>query len=168
MRGKDSLRPAVASTMGITPAYAGKSDLTSGTQTLLQGSPPHVRGKENGWCKAALPRRITPACAGKSYRSRTVLRPRWDHPRVCGEKALSTFSSLKNSGSPPHVRGKALCFCCLAFQIGITPACAGKRPRNRNCGFSLEDHPRMCGEKPLYLRFDNGLEGSPPHVRGKD
>ena len=25
MRGKDSLRPAVASTIGITPAYAGKS-----------------------------------------------------------------------------------------------------------------------------------------------
>ena len=25
----------------------------------------------------------------------------------------------------------------------------------------------MCGEKPLYLRFDNGIEGSPPHVRGK-
>ena len=46
MRGKESIAVGIGDGIGITPAYAGKSDLTSGTQTLLQGSPPHVRGKD--------------------------------------------------------------------------------------------------------------------------
>lgn len=86
---------------------------------------------------------------------------------MCGEKIGQSDRAARHLGSPPHVRGKDLHAVVRSVRQGITPACAGKRPRNRNCGFSLEDHPRMCGEKPLYLRFDNGLEGSPPHVRGK-
>ena len=60
---------------------------------------------------------------------------------------MSTFSSLKNSGSPPHVRGKA----------------CRRSPQPSGCG----DHPRMCGEKTLYIGIGRTVVGSPPRVRGK-
>ena len=91
---------------GITPAYAGKRSpalfplrspedhprvcgekkVMRGAKDKRMGSPPHVRGKVPSICENLERMGITPACAGKSYRSRTVLRPRWDHPRMCREK----------------------------------------------------------------------------------
>ena len=86
MRGKVFERPGGFVEIRITPAYAGKSDLTSGTQTLLQGSPPHVRGKaasaELYFCALG----ITPAYAGKSIIKDITIPADGDHPRVCGEK----------------------------------------------------------------------------------
>ncbi len=86
MRGKESIAVGIGDGIGITPAYAGKSDLTSGTQTLLQGSPPHVRGKaasaELYFCALG----ITPAYAGKSIIKDITIPADGDHPRVCGEK----------------------------------------------------------------------------------
>ena len=50
-------------------------------------------------------------------------------------------------GSPPRMRGKVHRRRRQHAAPGITPAYAGKRPRNRNRGLSFEDHPRVCGEK---------------------
>ena len=126
MRGKESIAVGIGDGIGITPAYAGKSDLTSGTQTLLQGSPPHVRGKENGWCKAALPRRITPAYAGKRCRTSRAARSSWDHPRVCGEKLPVRSHARLFWGSPPRMRGKESETGHGIGIAGITPAYAWK------------------------------------------
>ena len=49
----------------------------------------------------------------------------------------------------------------------ITPACAGKSTGCQNRRQSVQDHPRMCGEKLHADVFCNNCEGSPPHVRGK-
>ena len=91
----------------VSPAYAGKSDLTSGTQTLLQGSPPHVRGKASRLEYTTRRCRITPACAGK--RGQGIARDLTDrdHPRMCGEKVRGAWLRNWRMGSPPHVRGKA-------------------------------------------------------------
>ena len=172
----------------ITPACAGKSPEESGgrpgqrdhprmcgekAQKVLsfwpiRGSPPRMRGKGLRMLPGNWRRRITPAYAGKrSFRCGFFHSSR-DHPRVCGEKALSTFSSLKNSGSPPHVRGKAHFKQALFQHLGITPACAGKSTSPCNGRIPVQDHPRMCGEK-LRGPFSDLLDvGSPPHVRGKD
>ena len=32
---------------------------------------------------------------------------------------------------------------------------------------NTKDHPRLCGEKPLFLRRYPDLKGSPPPMRGK-
>ena len=32
---------------------------------------------------------------------------------------------------------------------------------------SQQDHPRICGEKPLLKNFPASEKGSPPHMRGK-
>ena len=35
----------------------------------------------------------------------------------------------------------------VAKQLGITPACAGRRTLNKEMIDRYEDHPRVCGEK---------------------
>ena len=66
------------------------------------------------------------------------------------------------------MRGKDWAACCAAGISGITPAHAGKRPRNRRSRPRRRDHPRTCGEK-IYKDCKHTLEeGSPPHMRGKE
>ena len=69
---------------------------------------------------------ITPACAGKSAAAQIFRHLYWDHPRMCGEKRKMELVFLRQTGSPPHVRGKDhVAHPCERF-VGITPACAGK------------------------------------------
>ena len=106
MRGKVFcfLRPCVS--VGITPAYAGKSPFyrlnlhmlgdhprVCGEKRLKElicdmakGSPPRMRGKVKSELHPTMKPGITPAYAGKSsrpFRRKSKIR---DHPRVCGEK----------------------------------------------------------------------------------
>ena len=113
-------------------------------------------------------RRITPACAGKSHPSWIGCGRRWDHPRVCGEKSLYLIYICASKGSPPRVRGKVLFGSRFRMDVGITPACAGKR-RPASCWTMwCWDHPRVCGEKPCPSTPLPRPLGSPPRVRGKD
>ena len=127
-----------------------------------------MRGKAKHTHAFQFRHRITPACAGKRLCLTCVLAILWDHPRMCGEKGLSTFWSRNHSGSPPRMRGKGICFRLEKRPRGITPACAGKsKCRLVSCGH-IWDHPRMCGEKLFaFLVFCPNI-GSPPHVRGKE
>ena len=133
----------------------------------MTGSPPHVRGKVLTIPVVVLHHGITPACAGKRTTAPVQRLHGWDHPRMCGEKFDDNGIPMLYVGSPPHVRGKALCLGSLHKTDGITPACAGKSeweachtPRRR-------DHPRMCGEKAKGPSKKELGRGSPPHVRGK-
>ena len=51
--------------------------------------------------------------------------------------------------------------------VGITPACAGKRAAHILDWRKAEDHPRLCGEKEMHLVKHGTTPGSPPLVRGK-
>ena len=106
MRGKANWRRMFAGEQGITPAYAGKSDVPvfvrghvwdhprvcgeksfhSLDESALPGSPPRVRGKASFFGIFCPGVRITPACAGKSLTQSLLLYFTQDHPRVCGEK----------------------------------------------------------------------------------
>ena len=86
---------------------------------------------------------------------------------MCGEKNIVRKASFDPQGSPPHVRGKAFTHTLYHSIVGITPACAGKRPQVVQAFRLLQDHPRMCGEKPTGTTRVLGVRGSPPHVRGK-
>ena len=108
MRGKVLAALMPTNALGITPAHAGKSrscrfafialrdhPRTCGEKAAFQrlhlqrlGSPPHMRGKEIDAFGFPRGHGITPAHAGKSYRSAfpgTMFR---DHPRTCGEKSV--------------------------------------------------------------------------------
>ena len=80
---------------------------------------------------------------------------------------MSTFSSRKNSGSPPRMRGKVLCGRSSAGRHGITPAYAGKSTKQAKQQDKARDHPRVCGEKPLQSSVNCTMEGLPPRMRGK-
>ena len=88
-------------------------------------------------------------------------------PRTCGEKPKVMNLVLVRPGSPPHVRGKEEKAMSKATEMGITPACAGKRRWPGCSGGSAGDHPRVCGEKSHQRGLGLLLLGSPPHVRGK-
>ncbi len=154
-------------TSGITPACAGKSTDPDRQQDAARdhprvcgekgaaflafssywGSPPRVRGKAAHVRQYRGGRRITPACAGKSLSVPGPPGKSWDHPRVCGEKALPELSSRSLRGSPPRVRGKGWRSSPCEPLRGITPACAGKRRSAAKVPKSEWDHPRVCGEK---------------------
>ena len=111
------------------------------------GSPPHARGKVARRVGDGKGAGITPACAGKSGSLTKKIPPRWDHPRMRGEK-LSY-----------RQRTTAV--------WGITPACAGKRGQDAQAVRNRGDHPRMRGEKIANEPGGGGKAGSPPHARGK-
>ena len=60
------------------------------------------------------------------------------------------------------VSGRKPCYC-----IRITPAYAGKSTWKYMPFVTLQDHPRLCGEKMLDSHFSLTLSGSPPPMRGK-
>ena len=121
-----------------------------------------MRGKARQAVYKDIKHGITPACAGKRMPGISAKSCPTDHPRMCGEKALSTFSSLKNSGSPPRMRGKVNLNGDFLIGGGITPAHAGKSGQGR-----ARDHPRTCGEKENLQTEKRIQVGSPPHMRGK-
>ena len=112
--------------------------------------------------------RITPAYAGKRLALSNQNLVPWDHPRLCGEKIRKKKCVMRNTGSPPPMRGKVVDHKDEVLAAGITPAYAGKSLRY---GFKIscwQDHPRLCGEKLLFSNEPIKLRGSPPPMRGKE
>ena len=167
MRGKVSDDAACDHYARITPAHAGKSRSGAGrgdqrqdhprtcgekgapgnAEGHITGSPPHMRGKGKQQRTASGYPRITPAHAGKRQAVPGVVPVHWDHPRTCGEKLGDFDTETGEMGSPPHMRGKAVCCVCFSCSSGITPAHAGKSTVLMNCRPLIWDHPRTCGEK---------------------
>ncbi len=129
VRGKGIVHVFVPEKLGITPAYAGKSQpwrsysqrrwdhprvcgekrpAVDGKRPL-RGSPPHVRGKVKDPVPVSALVGITPACAGKRSAQAGAPAGRRDHPRVCGEK-FNSGSMLKQMGDHPRVCGEKQCF----------------------------------------------------------
>ena len=133
----------------------------------LTGSPPRARGKVRRYRQGAAGRRITPACAGKSFALSWGCPRRKDHPRVRGEKQTSHPLLSAIQGSPPRARGKVYAFRDGLHGHGITPACAGKRAGVLKKRARPWDHPRVRGEKFFFAGGTATAVGSPPRARGK-
>ena len=134
---------------------------------MASGSPPRMRGKEKESSKANSTNGITPAYAGKSGQRPSAHLCRQDHPRVCGEKSVFSWSQSTLLGSPPRMRGKERVAVSIGDGIRITPAYAGKSTDSRYCSAAGWDHPRVCGEKDLGQVVGGFHQGSPPRMRGK-
>ena len=111
--------------------------------------------------------RITPAYAGKSCQYLYFTPLSEDHPRLCGEKHKPDLFRTDRKGSPPPMRGKVYIASRTVRPWRITPAYAGKRPHGGFFCKSLEDHPRLCGEKQNDKNAKANTTGSPPPMRGK-
>ena len=147
MRGKEVDHERGTADSGITPAYAGKSNMMSKTPEDYRGSPPRMRGKVHSLGWRLRPHGITPAYAGKSPYKAANTPKLWDHPRVCGEKYEPFWFDVTDKGSPPRMRGKAGSPPSPASSSGITPAYAGKSGHLPPSVCHFVDHPRVCGEK---------------------
>ena len=171
----------------ITPAYAGKRHeplfrrrafwdhpRVCGEKSHFrcaaascEGSPPRMRGKEpiciSMFCRFG----ITPAYAGKRGRSQANMGRCEDHPRVCGEKAATFRAVWVPRGSPPRMRGKDAGCLVHHEKHRITPAYARKRAAASFHPGTIQDHPRVCGEKLDALVMAVFFAGSPPRMRGK-
>ena len=146
MRGKLSKAKNCFTPPRITPAHAGKTAWLAEFVTIAEdhpracgenraipmkqrsrlGSPPRMRGKHAKNLGHDCNQGITPAHAGKTFRSWRRRVCSWDHPRACGENRRSAGRGLREMGSPPRMRGKLSQFVILPEQVGITPAHAGK------------------------------------------
>ena len=178
-RGKATINQLRQAFAGITPAWAGKSLLTTlrtwsprdhprvggekqhlGVKSVPDpGSPPRGRGKESPSSSGSPVPGITPAWAGKSFLAGHRLRLAEDHPRVGGEKLTPDLQRWRELGSPPRGRGKAFHSFPQPVRLGITPAWAGKRRLAANLTgpgpagarpWPPQDHPRVGGEKTRY------------------
>ena len=187
MRGKPKGDQENARIRGITPAYAGKTDLTgdgddaardhprvcgenSSATTARKGaagSPPRMRGKHIESAEGAALDGITPAYAGKTALGLSHCESSRDHPRVCGENSPISSSVSSAGGSPPRMRGKPPRKAGALEVCGITPAYAGKTGKNTPLQGHGMDHPRVCGENRCSGVQPCLTQGSPPRMRGK-
>ena len=127
--GNRGIFPFAESPTADHPRVCGEQTSTTSRMLWVVGSPPRVRGTAVPDVPDLLPLRITPACAGNSRIPSHHRAPAQDHPRVCGEQLKSVADMLGVLGSPPRVRGTDDRVDCGLASTGITPACAGNRPR---------------------------------------
>ena len=187
MRGKGRFYSCVTPPERITPAHAGKrqhrrnhhpadedhpracgeKERTQRYDKRAVGSPPRMRGKEDGYTSCTRLCGITPAHAGKSITTEVANDINRDHPRACGEKSQGHKSWTERRGSPPRMRGKEQDPLHGAAGLGITPAHAGKSHVGYHDFSTIWDHPRACGEKKPGQKVNLTAEGSPPRMRGK-
>ena len=151
----------------FTPAYAGKIAVCSNPWLRAQvhprirgedyfavdsidgkeGSPPHTRGRSPDTHTAALEYGFTPAYAGKIGRIQRC--------------------EVSEHGSPPHTRGRLSLFTEKSEKKRFTPAYAGKIGALYGRPVKTEVHPRIRGEDSAGIQDFSGVQGSPPHTRGR-
>ena len=159
--------PSLRQRAGPQRICSRQKSIRSGTARDSFSQTPHMRGKDPDIVLLRGIAGITPAYAGKRWYTRCAKKLPQDHPRMCGEKTRYRRSALVTVGSPPRMRGKGVVHVFVPEKLGITPAHAGKRLYYSCALATLEDHPRMCGEKPFMVWLWVSMLGSPPHVRGK-
>ena len=150
------------------PRICGEKQRRAMGSSSERGTPPRARGKGSGRSRGLHRPGITPARAGKRAMKQTPSLLVWDHPRTCGEKDTSASTISATTGSPPHVRGKAVPARLFPCKKGITPARAGKSGVVPHAPAQPADHPRACGEKGKIGVLIDRPKGSPPRVRGKE
>ena len=145
--GKRTCKPCASACKQDHPRVGGEKPLCGGEIVVSEGSPPRGRGKASYKKPHTHTFRITPAWAGKRYEEGRKPFFSKDHPRVGGEKHSVIFVDVCRPGSPPRGRGKVKHVADRDFQVGITPAWAGKRAILYYADHPAEDHPRVGGEK---------------------
>ena len=186
MRGAPLEADPSASGHRIIPAYAGSTQ----TRTIVdraswdhprvcgehmfnraiplidRGSSPRMRGAlpPHADCTPSL--RIIPAYAGSTTAGPWTPGDDKDHPRVCGEHASGSVSSLCQPGSSPRMRGARARTIRRTIPTRIIPAYAGSTHHRRRVCSRGGDHPRVCGEHPMSATAYQTQEGSSPRMRG--
>ena len=136
--------------------------------STVAGSPPRMRGTASYTSRAYGLAGITPADAGNSvFQSNGCIHPQ-DHPRGCGEQIPQVVLSMKDTASPPRMRGTDIGITWRPAKKRITPADAGNSDTAQRKLAIPEDHPRGCGEQEGSKYHYLLNKGSPPRMRGTE
>ena len=150
MRGTPATGSRQANSRGIIPAHAGNTqqDTNPSSQSwdhprtcgehwcedkrsdTVKGSSPHMRGTPRLSSPSSVPVGIIPAHAGNTKDATTDTAADGDHPRTCGEHALSAANPGQMVGSSPHMRGTRRGFSIVFDPPRIIPAHAGNTGDN--------------------------------------
>ena len=132
--------------LGLIPAHAGKTSLTSPTSwqgwahprsrgenegqghclVRRRGSSPLTRGKQPSWTSTSCCWGLIPAHAGKTSSASTCSTNPGAHPRSRGENSYPRRRSGQAGGSSPLTRGKHRQSSHRCRGRGLIPAHAGK------------------------------------------
>ena len=125
-RGKRGHRSVTSRSLGLIPAWAGKTPTRPCRVRTRRGSSPRGRGKRRCDVRHGLGNRLIPAWAGKTSGESVGVSCPWAHPRVGGENALPSPSALVEKGSSPRGRGKLAADGGWLSPLWLIPAWAGK------------------------------------------
>ena len=109
--------------------------------------------------------RITPAYAGKTRQSQTLMLQCQDHPRIRGKDESGKLRNWQLLGSPPHTRERLYWTTYGRLHARITPAYAGKTLTALQQSGRTQDHPRIRGKDIERRPVVAAAVGSPPHTR---
>ena len=135
-------------------------------QLTASGSSPRMRGAHPALVGLVSRLGIIPAYAGSTPQLPTLKALGEDHPRVCGEHALSMAAIAALRGSSPRMRGAPVDGLWGAETTRIIPAYAGSTSRGGTSTRASRDHPRVCGEHCPWPSCAWSGRGSSPRMRG--
>ena len=124
--GKTTKFPILKATSQDHPRLRGKDPKPHSLISYIPGSPPLARERHRHKRQRVCLHRITPACAGKTYKNRYFYKLIWDHPRLRGKDIYAENSIDEFIGSPPLARERLASLPKGSSTRRITPACAGK------------------------------------------
>ena len=108
--GKTEASAASTAASRAHPRMRGEDDDKAPAAGMMNGSPPHARGRRVQARRGNHFLRLTPACAGKTVDSESPWSFAKAHPRMRGEDSPTSRRNLIARGSPPHARGRRLDF----------------------------------------------------------
>ena len=149
------------------PRSRGENPYNLAHQPLETGSSPLTRGKPPIYGGGALPPRLIPAHAGKTFCARTPREQPPAHPRSRGENGDDELHVQVPGGSSPLTRGKRGITRLYRHEPRLIPAHAGKTCACRESRSAGRAHPRSRGENCARTRRGRWPWGSSPLTRGK-
>ena len=112
-------------------------------------------------------RRLIPAHAGKTPRSRGAAARTWAHPRSRGENQERTAPMPGPLGSSPLTQGKRCMILPTGRPVRLIPTHAGKTAGSFPEWSPFGAHPRSRGENEAFAGCAIRGRGSSPLTRGK-
>ena len=186
MRGKRGCRWWCRPGLGLIPAHAGKTGLSSktrsaapahprscgenavrrATSTVCRGSSPLMRGKRLVGTLFQERVGLIPAHAGKTLRGSRPLAGSRAHPHARGENMRQSARVSFFPGSSPLMRGKIALLGVVLRSVGLIPAHARKTECKLDGCSACRAHPRSRGENRAEKAHPAFQKGSFPLMRG--
>ena len=126
-----------------------------------------MRGRPWPFAASSVPRRNTPAYAGKTAPIYIDIGDLGKHPRVCGEDPAKMPFKDFTAETPPRMRGRRFIISPTRDHKRNTPAYAGKTLKKCPAPGRGWKHPRVCGEDLQRPPWALCQVETPPRMRGR-